>query len=326
MAQDSDNWYRCEIDRTLLKSLSRRTNWHGLVYLLYFIALLTITGFLALSSVNTLWSIPAFLLYGGIWVFATSVVHETAHGTAFRNRTLNEAVLFVSGFMVQQTPCLLRYVHTRHHSHTALVGKDPEIILTNPMTWRDFIVKELIDLGSIWYFVKATAALAVGRPTRDATDCIPAAVMRRAVIEAQAYMLAYLAIIAWALAVQSWLPVLMLIAPRVFGAPTHGVILATQHFGMAQNIPDHRHTTRTMAVNPALRMLYWNMNYHIEHHLFPQVPFHALPALHEAVRDQCPPPTGGILGAMSEIATMIHRQRREPAYSTPRLLPGVSSG
>ena len=100
MAQDSDNWYRCEIDRTLLKSLSRRTNWHGLVYLLYFIALLTITGFLALSSVNTLWSIPAFLLYGGIWVFATSVVHETAHGTAFRNRTLNEAVLFVSGFMV----------------------------------------------------------------------------------------------------------------------------------------------------------------------------------------------------------------------------------
>ena len=81
-----------------------------------------------------------------------------------------------------------------------------------------------------------------------------------------------------------------------------------------------------MAVNPALRMLYWNMNYHIEHHLFPQVPFHALPALHEAVRDQCPPPTGGILGAMSEIATMIHRQRREPAYSTPRLLPGVSSG
>ena len=31
MAQDSDNWYRCEIDRALLKSLSRRTNWHGLV-------------------------------------------------------------------------------------------------------------------------------------------------------------------------------------------------------------------------------------------------------------------------------------------------------
>ena len=321
----TDPWYRCEIDRALLKSLSRRTNWHGLVYLFYFIALLIITGFLVLSSVGTLWSIPAFLLYGGIWVFATSVVHETSHGTAFRNRALNETVFFLSGFMVQQTSCLARYTHARHHSHTMLVGEDPEILLTNPMTWRDFIVKELIDLGSIWYFVKAIAALAIGRPTQDAADCIPAAAMRRAVIEAQAYMLGYLAIIFWSLAAQSWLPVLMLILPRVLGAPVHGVMLATQHIGMAQDIPDHRHTTRTMIVNPVLRMLYWNMNYHIEHHVFSQIPFHALPALHEAVRDQCPPPTQGIGRALIEIATTINRQRQEPTYTTPRPLSGMSS-
>ncbi len=317
----SDHWYRCEIDRELLKSLSRRTNWHGLVYLLYFVVLLVISGAGAVQSLGTPWSIPAFLLYGGIWVFATSVVHETSHGTAFRNRALNETVLFIFGFMVQQTPSLLRYVHARHHSHTALVGEDPEIILTNPMTWRDFIIKELIDLGSIWYFVKATAGLAIGRPTQDAADCIPAQGMLRAVIEAQVYMLAYFGVILWSLMAQSWLPVLMLILPRLFGAPTHGVILATQHFGMAQDIPDHRHTTRTMHVNPALRLLYWNMNYHVEHHIFPQVPFHALPALHKAVADQCPPPTQGVFGAMKEIATTINRQRLDPGYTTPRPLP-----
>ena len=149
--------------------------------------------------------------------------------------------------------------------------------------------------------------------------------MRRAVIEAQAYMLGYLAIIFWSLAAQSWLPVLMLILPRVLGAPVHGVMLATQHIGMAQDIPDHRHTTRTMIVNPVLRMLYWNMNYHIEHHVFSQIPFHALPALHEAVRDQCPPPTQGIGRALIEIATTINRQRQEPTYTTPRPLSGMSS-
>lgn len=321
----SDHWYRCEIDRELLKSLSRRTNWHGLVYLLYFVVLLVISGAWAVQSLGTLWSIPAFLLYGGIWVFATSIVHETSHGTAFRNRALNETVLFIFGFMVQQTPSLLRYVHARHHSHTALVGEDPEIILTNPMTWRDFIIKELIDLGSIWYFVKATAGLAIGRPTQDAADCIPAQGMFRAVIEAQVYMLAYLGVILWSFVAQSWLPVLMLILPRLFGAPTHGVILATQHFGMAQDIPDHRHTTRTMRVNPALRLLYWNMNYHVEHHIFPQIPFHALPALHKAVGDQCPPPTQGVFGAMKEIATTINRQRLDPGYTTPRPLPHTVS-
>ena len=30
----------------------------------------------------------------------------------------------------------------------------------------------------------------------------------------------------------------------------------------------------------------WNMNYHAEHHLSPMVPFHALPALHEVVKDR----------------------------------------
>ncbi len=317
------NWYRCDIDRGLLKRLSQRSNWHGLACLAYFCALLGITAALALVSVGTWWSIPAFFFYGSIWVFATSVVHETSHGTPFRNRALNETVLFVFGFMVQQTPCLLRFVHTRHHSRTAIVGDDPEIILTNPMTWKDFVVKELIDIGSIWYFTKATTLLAVHRPGNDATGCIPAEKMHQAFIEAQVYLLAYLAVITWSIATQSWLPVTMLVLPRVFGAPAHGVILATQHFGMAQNIKDHRHTTRTMTVSPLLRLLYWNMNYHIEHHMFPQVPFHALPALHRAIKDQCPAPTRGVLDAMREIATTINHQRKDPSYTTPRQLPST---
>jgi len=28
----------------------------------------------------------------------------------------------------------------------------------------------------------------------------------------------------------------------------------------------------------------WNMPYHTEHHLFPSIPFHQLPALHEKIR------------------------------------------
>ena len=173
MSEPIDKWHRCQIDRTLLKALLKRTNWHGLVYLFYFITLLLITGALALLSIGTLWSIPAFLLFGGIWVFATSVAHETAHGTPFKNHTLNESVLFVSGLMVQQTPCLLRYVHSHHHSHTALAGDDPEIILTNPITPKDFILKALIDIGSVWYFIRATVLLALHRPGQDAVRCIP---------------------------------------------------------------------------------------------------------------------------------------------------------
>ena len=42
--------------------------------------------------------------------------------------------------------------------------------------------------------------------------------------------------------------------------------------------------TRTTLTNRLVRWVAWNMPYHVEHHVAPQVPFHALPALHALTR------------------------------------------
>ena len=44
--------------------------------------------------------------------------------------------------------------------------------------------------------------------------------------------------------------------------------------------------TSAAAVHPrvAVRVLFWNMPYHAEHHAFPDVPFHHLPAVSRALR------------------------------------------
>ena len=52
----------------------------------------------------------------------------------------------------------------------------------------------------------------------------------------------------------------------------------TQHAGLAEDVLDHRLNSRTVYMNPIFRFLYWNMNYHVEHHMFPMVPYHALPS------------------------------------------------
>ena len=91
-------WYRTRIDRSQLKSLMRRSDTQGLVYFAGFIAAVVASGYLAHLSIGTWWSVPAFLLYGGVWVFATSVAHETSHGTPFRTRWLNEFSPFVSSW------------------------------------------------------------------------------------------------------------------------------------------------------------------------------------------------------------------------------------
>ena len=63
-----------------------------------------------------------------------------------------------------------------------------------------------------------------------------------------------------------------------------------QHGGLADNVLDHRLNSRTVYMNPISRFIYWNMNYHVEHHMFPMVPYHALPRLHALIKDDLPPP------------------------------------
>jgi fatty acid desaturase len=94
-----------------------------------------------------------------------------------------------------------------------------------------------------------------------------------------------------------------------------------QHAGLPENVTDHRKNCRTVYMNPVLRFLYWNMNYHLEHHMFPLVPYHALPRLHEAIRNELPPPYPGTLAAYREIFSALVRQTHDPGYSVARPLP-----
>jgi fatty acid desaturase len=44
--------------------------------------------------------------------------------------------------------------------------------------------------------------------------------------------------------------------------------------------------TRSMQTSNLLRSIMWNMPYHAEHHAYPAVPFHALPALRKELEEE----------------------------------------
>ena len=307
-------WYRSPISRDTLKNLAQQNNVSAVVFLSAFLLFLIVTGYAAYTSIGSYWSIPAFFIYGGVWVFATSIVHETCHGTAFKNRALNEVVLFISGWMVQQTPTALRRTHARHHSSTAITSKDVEIVLTNPMSWSGFYLKQLADFNSIYYYFSTVFLCSVGKLDENTNNCVPQSLRPRVIVESRLYTTGYVLIIVASVVWQSFTPILMLLFPRIAGAPVHGFMLSTQHLGMAQNIHDHRYTTRSMRLNPILRVLYWNMNYHVEHHMFPIVPFHALPALNRELQKDLPLPTTGLWSAWKEINTTIKKQQSDKNY------------
>ena len=55
--------------------------------------------------------------------------------------------------------------------------------------------------------------------------------------------------------------------------------------------------------------------------MYPLVPFHALPELHEKIKDQCPKPYGGLWEAYREMIPTFLRQQRDPEYVATRELP-----
>ena len=81
--------------------------------------------------------------------------------------------------------------------------------------------------------------------------------------------------------------------PTIYGAWLMPIYGQTQHAGLAENVLDHRLNCRTVYMNPINRYIYWNMNYHLEHHMFPLVPYHNLPKLHELVKADMPQPYTG---------------------------------
>jgi fatty acid desaturase len=55
----------------------------------------------------------------------------------------------------------------------------------------------------------------------------------------------------------------------------------------------------------------WNMPYHVEHHAYPSVPFHALPKLNQIVADQIVYRGPGYLAVTRETWAWFRRARNE---------------
>ena len=77
---------------------------------------------------------------------------------------------------------------------------------------------------------------------------------------------------------------------------------------MAEDQHDLTKSTRSFTTNWFADFLYANMARHIEHHLYPMVPFHALPKLAEAVQDQLPEPDPGFLRTNWEVFVVTLRR------------------
>lgn len=319
------DWYHTPIPRQKMKELMKRKNGPAIRDTIIWVAGLIVLGYLAYLSWGTWWAIPAFFAYGILYATpADSRWHECGHGTAFKTPWMNEVVYQMASFMMLRSATPWRWSHTRHHTDTFIVGQDPEILTERPPVWR-VLIMEIFHLYGGPKEVKRFILHTFGKLDSAERVYIPASEHRKTFWEARVYMLILIALAALCVYTESILPAMYLFLPSFYGSIIVILYAMTQHLGLYEDVLDHRLNTRTMYLNPVLRFLYWNMNYHIEHHMFPMVPYHALPKLHEEMKYDCPQPMNGLFAALKEVIVALRKQRHDPAYVIHKALPATAN-
>lgn len=226
-------------------------------------------------------------------------LHECAHRTAFRSRWLNELVAWVAAVPQLMAPQLMRVFHFEHHRHTHDLERDPELAGLEFMAdWP----RGLLGVGTasgvpiLFARLGMTLTCALGAPGVLARRVVPYLRPKdRLGVAAASLALVLLhvglAALAWRLeprALRLYLAVPLSHALLALyttcehrGLPCEGSVLAR---------------TRSFAAGPLIRWVFWNMPYHAEHHAYPAVPFHALPALHAELAPRILHRTPGPLG------------------------------
>ncbi len=175
-----------------------------------------------------------------------------------------------------------------------------------PMTLGGWLA-EVTGFGLLRYHATVMVRLASGRYSVMMRTVAPEDELLKMTRNAWLFLALYAAIGAALAFGVHWL-LWFLVLPRLLGAPVMLLFTLIQHVEMAENAPSIPDSTRSFRTTWLGRFLYMNMNNHVEHHLYPQVPFFALPALREALASQVPPPDPGFFRTNWEVFAVVLRR------------------
>jgi fatty acid desaturase len=310
-------WYRSPLEPTVLAELTARSDARGWLQAGGHMLLLLCTGaaaYAALSHQQFAWTVPALLLHGSCYAFLgwAGASHELLHRTVFKSRRYNDFFLALYAFLSWNNHVYFRASHLRHHQKTVYSALDGEVRLPQTLRYRDWFWSLTLDVPGLRRALRIVLDNSLGIIRGQwGAQLFPDAPAQRAVVRcARTILCGHLALAALFVWSGCW-PLLLLVTLAPFTGNWLSKVLAQgQHFGMQGDVPDFRLNSRTILLHPLIAFLYWQMNYHVEHHMYPGVPFFQLDALRQRLRGDLPAPTDGVRALLAEMATAQRRQDR----------------
>ena len=259
-------------------TLTRRNNMAGLRHLGLHFGLIGLLGLLITAGAPFWWIL--LVPQGLLIAFLFTLQHEATHKTPFESEALNEWIGWATGMLIFQPFLWFRYFHLMHHKYTNIPDRDPELAGgEKPDNWREMAW----HLSTFGYWKDKASVLFQLAFGRLEAAYLPERARQRLRTEARGMLGIYGAALFVTVFVSPFL-IWIWIVPLLLGLPFLRLYLLAEH-GRCPQVANMFDNTRTTFTNRIVRFLAWNMPYHVEHHVFPQVPFHLLPTFHDHIRN-----------------------------------------
>lgn len=269
----------------------------------------------------------ALLLHGSCCAFQINAVHELVHESVFKTRRLNGFFAGLFSFTGWYNHYAFWTSHAEHHKFTLHPPDDLEVVLPQKHTLGAYLRLAVFDYPAPWYTLKGTFKDAIGRVEGPWATHLYSKVRPEQLKPVRRWawflLLGHAALCGVSIATGYWPIAVAVTLGRFFGNGLHFLCNAAQHVGLVDMYPDFRVCCRTIYLSPPLQFLYWNMNFHTEHHMYAGVPCYNLPKLHRAILHEMPACPRGLYRTWSQIVAILKRQKQDPSYQYFPTLPAA---
>ncbi|MGA0139378.1 MAG: fatty acid desaturase [bacterium] len=330
-------WYRCPIDPTVLRELSKPSDLQGFQMALGHLGLWLLTGALSFYfAVEQLWLgfLLTIFLHGTVGTFFSAPHHELCHGTVFKTKRLNEIFLRIFSTLGLQNFHIYKMSHSYHHRFTLHRIADKEVVLPKTPSLRFLYLLQLFTFNITGGFESRglfptmrglfrVAADRMEQPYNEwGTELYAEFPEERlkAVHWARYLIAVHLSFAVFAVLIGYPILILIVSLHPFIGNWLRYFVGAPMHCGLRSDVSDFRKCVRTITLDPISEFLYWHMNWHLEHHMFAAVPCYNLKKLYEAVAEDMPKPRT-LIGSWKEMLEVVKQQEADPAYEFDTPVP-----
>ncbi len=313
------DWYRTPIDSAVLTTLTKRSDIQGFIHVFAHLFLLIVTGSFSywfyLNDYYLLALITLFV-HGSFYSFLgwAGAGHELVHRTVFKTKDYNDFFLFLFAFLTWNNYVYFRASHIQHHKFTVFDELDGEVKLPQNFSYVSWFWALTFNFPACYRAVKIVAENSFGliKGSWGAVLFRGDKVKSKVVNCARMVLLGHIALaIIFIVSNHSYLLFLVTFAPFISDW-LNKIFALAQHFGMRSNTNDFRLNSRTVLFNPFFSFLYWQMNYHVEHHMYPGVPFFNLKKLRLELEYDLSVATVGIIELLKMIVLIKKNTEKNP--------------